>query len=74
MHALLTSVIIDVFLPLYLPKNTGKSNYSAIQYTFCLLAAIAALLEKPLRGVQNDQLGLLLKATQYALVSLVPLI
>ena len=71
-HAQLVDAITDGFPSPTLPKQPGKPSYSSIRDTHCLLTANAVLIDSPRGRGHNGHLGLVLTATQYALVCQVP--
>ena len=71
-HTQLVDAITNVFLSPTLPKQPRKPDCVSVQDTHHLLTANAALIKSPRGGRQNDRLGVVLVATQYALVIQVP--
>ena len=73
-HAQSVDTITDGFLPPTLPNQPGKPSYGSIRDTHRLLTANTESIESPCGRVQNGNLGIVFKTTQYALVSRDPFI
>ena len=67
-HVQLVETIIEDIPSPILSKQWVNLYYASIRDTHCLLTANAASIESPRGGGHNGHLGLVLTATQYALV------
>ena len=73
-HKLSDDAIVDSLPYLSLPKQPVKPDYTSIQDTHRLLTNNVASINNPNRGGENGHIGLILVATQYALIIPVPFI
>ena len=73
-HAQSVDSITEGFPSPTLPKHPGKPRYGSIRDTHRLLTVNAASIKSPRVRGQNGHIGIILKTTQYALVSRDPFI
>ena len=73
-HVLSVNAIVNSFPSLTLHIYPGKPDYASIQYMHWILTTTMELIKINRGGGQNGHLGLILMATQYALVSQVPFV
>ena len=73
-HSQLVDAVTNSFLSPTLPNQPGKSSYGSIQDNHRLLTANVVSIKSPCGRGQNGHLGIVVTATQYALVCQVPFV
>ena len=66
--------IVEGIPPPYIPKRTGKPNYTVIKETHQILKSNVAMIESDLGEVQNGYLRLVILPEKYDRISIAPFV